>query len=158
MRQELLFATYDIYPASAVASFLLTLASFVRSTGKALLRGDVVGPSTSLIPGVAANGVYAAMPVIFPDGIVKYSDSSPPTIAICQFRQLYGQYGDAIAKMSGSKNKTSTYPQAISGMSRIPLNYASPSASNALRTAGRERMRRYQALRFSSPSKWIFAL
>ncbi|WP_233237916.1 suppressor of fused domain protein [Bordetella sp. LUAb4] len=82
MRQELLFATYDIYPASEVASFLLTFAGFVHSKGKALLRGDVVGPSTSLIPGVAANGVYASMPAIFPDGIVKYLGSSPPTIAI----------------------------------------------------------------------------
>ncbi|MHA6878504.1 suppressor of fused domain protein [Ralstonia pseudosolanacearum] len=68
VRQELLFATRDCYPAEQVASFLVTFASFVRSKQRALLRGDVIGPSSPLISGVAANGLYASNPVIFPEG------------------------------------------------------------------------------------------
>ncbi|MHA6853512.1 suppressor of fused domain protein [Ralstonia pseudosolanacearum] len=82
VRQEFLFATRDCYPAEQVASFLVTFSSFVRSKQRALLRGDVIGPSTPLISGVAANGLYASNPVIFPEGVGTYSTSSPATVMV----------------------------------------------------------------------------
>ncbi|MDO3529684.1 suppressor of fused domain protein [Ralstonia pseudosolanacearum] len=82
VRQELLFAVHDCYPAEQVASFLLTFAGFVQSRQGALLRGDVIGPSAPLIPGVAANALYASIPAIFPEEIGTYSMSSPPTVLI----------------------------------------------------------------------------
>ena len=81
-RQELLFATRDEYPTRQVASFLLTFATFIRSNTQALLRGDVVGPSAPLIPGVAENAVYASVPVVFPPGIGAYRGTSPATAAV----------------------------------------------------------------------------
>ncbi|VVE72781.1 hypothetical protein PCA31118_04312 [Pandoraea captiosa] len=80
--QELLFAAWDSYPASKVASFLLTFAEYVRSQSRALLRGEVFGPSTPLIPGVAANGVYASLPAIYPDELACYRASKPPAILV----------------------------------------------------------------------------
>lgn len=50
VRQELLFSTAGSYPADQVASFLLTLSSYLRSRTKALLRGEVIGPSAPVIP------------------------------------------------------------------------------------------------------------
>ncbi|MEF9416832.1 suppressor of fused domain protein [Ralstonia sp. SM1864_UCD524_TZ4] len=82
VRQELLFSTAGSYPADQVASFLLTLSSYLRSRTKALLRGEVIGPSAPVIPGVAANAVYASMPVIFPQGLEVYSESVPSTVLV----------------------------------------------------------------------------
>ncbi|WP_197340995.1 suppressor of fused domain protein [Ralstonia solanacearum] len=82
VRQELLFATRDCYPVEQVASFLFTFASFVRSRQRALLRGDVIGPSVPLISGVAENALYASDPVIFPEGVGAYSMSFPPTVMV----------------------------------------------------------------------------
>ncbi|MGR9586367.1 suppressor of fused domain protein [Pandoraea sputorum] len=80
--QELLFAAWDSFPAPKVASFLLTFAEYVRSQRRALLRSEVIGPSTPLIPGVAANAVYASLPAIYPDGLACYRASKPPTILV----------------------------------------------------------------------------
>lgn len=57
VRQELLFAAHDNYASDEIASFLLSFSEFVRSKSWALARGDVVGPSAALIPGVAVNSV-----------------------------------------------------------------------------------------------------
>lgn len=82
VRQELLFSTTANYPADQVASFLLTLSTYLRSRTKALLRGEVIGPSTPIFPGVTVNAVYASMPVIFPQGLELYSESTPPTVLV----------------------------------------------------------------------------
>jgi hypothetical protein len=82
LRHELEFAAHDVYPAGRIASFLLTFAAFARSQSRALARGDVIGPSTSLIANVKANALYACPPVIFPEGLALYDETSPPTIAV----------------------------------------------------------------------------
>lgn len=69
MRQELIFAAHDDFPADAVASFLLSFAGFVLSKHWAVARGDVIGPGAPLIPGFAANAVYVCSPDIFPPGL-----------------------------------------------------------------------------------------
>jgi len=80
VRQELLFAAHARYPGSQIASFLLSFAEWVGKHEGALLRGQVIGPSTSLIPDVTANALYVSNPVIFPDGISSYTDTNPPTV------------------------------------------------------------------------------
>jgi hypothetical protein len=82
VRQELLFSTYDSYTASHVASFLLTFAQYIVSKQRALLRGDVVGPSAPLVSGSRATGVYASMPVLFQDGLATFRESSPATVIV----------------------------------------------------------------------------
>jgi hypothetical protein len=81
-RQEFIFAAWDSYPAAHVASFLLTFATYVRDQQRPLLRGDVVGPSVPLIPGVAANSIYATSPVIFPETLVRYDGDAIPTVIV----------------------------------------------------------------------------
>jgi len=101
IRQELIFSVHDVYPADAVASFLLTFSEFVRSQSRALARGDVIGPSASLIPDVAASAVYTCPPVIFPTGLDFYTESSPPTIVVWLV-PLVG--GEAVAAKKISNN------------------------------------------------------
>jgi hypothetical protein len=81
-RQELLFVAKHDYPSQQVASFLLTFAEYVASKQQALLRGDVVGPAAPIIPGVQAKSVYAAIPVVFDDGLATFSGSQPPTVIV----------------------------------------------------------------------------
>lgn len=82
VRQELVFTAYDNFPAEQIASFMLTFCDYILSRKRALLRGDVVGPSDPIIPGVAANAIYAAIPVVFNERFHTYNDSSPPTVMV----------------------------------------------------------------------------
>lgn len=49
---------------------------------RALLRGDVVGPSAPLIAGVRVCGVYASNPVFFDDAFATFAGSTPPTVIV----------------------------------------------------------------------------
>lgn len=82
VRQELLFVADDRAPAEQVASFLMTFAEWVAGRGRALLRGDVVGPGPSLIPEVACDSIYAAIPVLHEDGLATFPGSEPPTVIV----------------------------------------------------------------------------
>jgi hypothetical protein len=82
VRQELLVSVNSSFESKSVASFLLTFAEYVRAQNRALLRGDVVGPSGPLIPGVRASAVYASLPVFFEDDFATYRESSPPTVLV----------------------------------------------------------------------------
>jgi hypothetical protein len=82
VRQELLFAAYERYSPPKVASFLLTFCKHALSEGRALLRGDVVGPHKPLIPGVTADSVYCTLPVAFDPRLATFSGSEPPTVFV----------------------------------------------------------------------------
>ena len=82
VRQELLVSVDSSFESKRLASFLATFAEYVRAQNRALLRGDVVGPSEPLIPGVGASAVYASIPVFFDDAFATYRGSSPPTVLV----------------------------------------------------------------------------
>jgi len=81
VRQELVFAAYERYPSSKVASFLLTFCRHTLSTGSALLRGDAVQPYRPF-PGVAAESVYCTIPMLFDPRLKTFTDSEPPTVFV----------------------------------------------------------------------------
>jgi hypothetical protein len=82
MRQELLFAAYDRYEPEKIASFLLTLGENLSLQGRALLRGDVIGPYKPLIPGISLDSVYCTMPVMHDEGLATYSGRTPHTVFV----------------------------------------------------------------------------
>jgi len=82
VRQELVVSVDASYDPKIVASFLITFADYIRKQDRALLRGDVVGPSEPLIPGVKARAVYAAIPVFFSDEFATFRGSEPPTVFV----------------------------------------------------------------------------
>jgi hypothetical protein len=82
IRQELVFATYESFPKVAISSFLLTFAEYILSKRRALLRGDIVGPSEPIIPGVPLNAVYSTIPVIFSEGFATFGGTLPPTVLV----------------------------------------------------------------------------
>ena len=82
IHQELIFSAHEKYPSEQIASFLVTFAEYLLSRKKALLRGDVVGPSTPLIPGVPVNSVYSSIPVFFDDSFYVYKGHQLPTVFV----------------------------------------------------------------------------
>jgi hypothetical protein len=84
IRHELLFSAHESFSSEDIASFLLSFSEFVLSKSQALWRGDVVGPSTPIIDGVAMNAVYASIPVIFDRNLAVFSESDlvPPIVLV----------------------------------------------------------------------------
>lgn len=80
--QELVFSAYDKYPSEQIASFMVTFAEYLLSKKRGLLRGDVVGPSSPLIPNVSVNGVYASIPVFFDDDFHIYEGGQLSTVLV----------------------------------------------------------------------------
>jgi hypothetical protein len=80
IRQELVFAAYKNFTSEQVASFLSTFANSIVSSGRGLLRGDVIGPSGPIILGSLLNSVYSAIPMIFPERFFVFEGTVPETI------------------------------------------------------------------------------
>lgn len=97
--QELVFSTYEKYPSEQIASFMVTFAEYLLSKEKALLRDDVVGPSSPLIPGVSVNGVYSSIPVFFDDDFYVYDGGQLPTVLVWLIPLLSDECG--FVKQSG---------------------------------------------------------
>jgi len=81
-RQELLFTAYKHFSSEDITSFMIPFAEYMLSKGQALLRGDAVGPSQTLIPNVQVNGVYSTCPVIFDDEFALFEGTTPPTVLV----------------------------------------------------------------------------
>jgi len=82
VRQELVFAAYERFPPAEVASFLLMFGASVLALGEALLRGDMIGPQNSLIPGALATSLYCTSPVPFDERLATYDGSDPLTVFV----------------------------------------------------------------------------
>lgn len=82
IRAELLFSAYSQVRGSEIASVLLTFSEYLIGQGRALLRGDVVGPSRELIPGSQLCALYASMPVFFDDNFSVFCGSDFSTVLI----------------------------------------------------------------------------
>lgn len=79
-RQELIFVAYRNFSGDMIASFLITLAESMVASNKALLRGDVIGPSGPIIFGSALNSIFSAPPMIFPESFANIHGTGPVII------------------------------------------------------------------------------
>jgi len=67
IRHELLLLAPDSLRAGPIPSLLQQVALETLASGRALLRGDVLGPRGPLVPGSSMEAFYVGMPVYFPD-------------------------------------------------------------------------------------------
>lgn len=81
IKQELIFSAYDRYSPNDVSSFLMTFAEHVAKTGNGLLRGEFV-EGKPLINGASVTGVYASIPVLWPDSMHVFEETHPSTILV----------------------------------------------------------------------------
>ncbi|MFV0459448.1 MAG: suppressor of fused domain protein [Actinomycetales bacterium] len=82
IREELLMLAPEKMPADTVVSLLLQVGTMVLSSGRPLLRGNVIGPSGPLTPGSALTALYVTMPVYFPDDFATFSDATGDVIIV----------------------------------------------------------------------------
>ena len=82
VRMELLTSVYREYDRDEVAGFLQTFAESLADRGRALRRGDVVGPGEPLISGVSASCIYAAIPVFFDDDFATLRETDSSTVLV----------------------------------------------------------------------------
>lgn len=82
VRQEFLFTADNRFEGAHIASFLQSFAEFVATEHRALLRGEVIGPSEPVIPGTRLNAVYAAIPVLHDKRLRTFEGTQPPTVFV----------------------------------------------------------------------------
>jgi Suppressor of fused protein (SUFU) len=82
VRQELIFSAFEGYNSPKIASFLLNFGDSVLRSGRALLRGDVLGPYSSLTQGAHVNFIYCTVPVMFDSRLATMVDSDPATVFV----------------------------------------------------------------------------
>lgn len=80
IRQELVFSANNTFSAHDVAGFLLSLGEHLRERKRAVLRGEVIGPSRPLLCGTRVNAAYFTNPTPFDDGFAEFSNVDPPVI------------------------------------------------------------------------------
>jgi Suppressor of fused protein (SUFU) len=80
VRQEFIVSADDRFESTHVASFLQTFAEFVAARHQALLRGEVIGPSEPVIPGIRLNAIYTAIPVLHDERLRTFDGTRPPTV------------------------------------------------------------------------------
>jgi hypothetical protein len=79
VRQELLMSAHERFPCDAIAGLVLSLAELVLRRGKALLRGEVIGPAAPVIRGSTLEAMYVTNPSPF-DGSLTEFVSEPATV------------------------------------------------------------------------------
>ncbi|GAB7126931.1 suppressor of fused domain protein [Silvimonas sp. JCM 19000] len=80
IRQELVVSANDSFAGGDVAAFLLSLAEHIKIRGRAVLRGEVIGPWRPLISNATVNAVYVTNPTPFDTGFAEFSGAELPVI------------------------------------------------------------------------------
>jgi hypothetical protein len=80
IRHELLMLVPDEHRDGPIPALLHQVSESVLRGRRALVRGDVIGPSGQLIPGSQMEALYVAMPAYFPDEFAIYEDGNEPVV------------------------------------------------------------------------------
>lgn len=80
IRQELLMSAHETFPSEAVAGLVLSLAEQVLQRGRALLRGEVIGPGTPVVVGSRLRAIYVTNPSPFDKSLTEFVSELPATV------------------------------------------------------------------------------
>jgi hypothetical protein len=80
IRQELLVSSSDVLPPDAVAAFLLSVAEHALRQERALLRGEVIGPHSPVIPSSTLTAVFVTNPSPLNRALIDFASDPPPTV------------------------------------------------------------------------------
>ena len=73
IRHELVMVLAGSHPNGPAPGILQQVGRECLASGKALLRGDVIGPRGPLVDGSALEALYVASPVCLPDAFATYA-------------------------------------------------------------------------------------
>lgn len=88
VRQELILAVTADEEPDGYAKLLLHVADQLSSSGRALLRGDVVMLQSPIARGSSAAALYASIPTAYPEELSTLSETAPPTVFVWLFPLL----------------------------------------------------------------------
>jgi hypothetical protein len=80
IRQELVVSALDSFSGDDIAGFLLSLAEHIKVRERAVLRGEVIGPSRPVLNGATVSAVYVTNPTPFDSHFSEFSNVEPPVI------------------------------------------------------------------------------
>ena len=80
IRQELMMSANESFSADAIAGLVLSLAELVMQRGRALLRGEVIGPATPVIDGSTLAAIYVTNPSPFDHSLTEFNCASPAMV------------------------------------------------------------------------------
>lgn len=80
IRQELLMSANIAFSPDAAAGLVLSLAEHVLRRGKALLRGEVIGPDAPVIAGSMLTAIYVTNPSPFAKSLTEFVSEPPATV------------------------------------------------------------------------------
>jgi hypothetical protein len=82
VRQELLFSCHRAGHAKPIPGLLHVVGEDLLRAGRALARGDVIGPAGPLFPGSSLTALYSSTPVVFPESLHVWVGSTPATVFV----------------------------------------------------------------------------
>ncbi len=105
IRHELLMIVPESFASGPVPGLLQQVGIEALTSGRALLRGDVIGSRGPLVRGSAMEALYVGMPVYLPDDFATYvSDDLSAVIAwLIPISQHEASY---VAREDGSRSRT----------------------------------------------------
>lgn len=80
VRQELLMAVRSELEAPDISQLLFHVAQPIVDQHRAALRGEVIALGYPIRPQSALTNLYVSIPVVFPDSLSTYSDTTPETV------------------------------------------------------------------------------
>lgn len=82
VRQELLFASYDLDFENNIVSLLFSVSESIVQSHKALFRGQVVKIPPEAVQIFGFDGLYCSIPVFYDEDFYTYNESEPPTVFV----------------------------------------------------------------------------
>lgn len=82
IRHELLMLAPESLTPDYIASILLQVGEMVIRRGRALLRGDVIGPAGALVSGATVTALYVTMPSYFPEDFAVFDAGGHGAVVI----------------------------------------------------------------------------
>lgn len=80
IRQERLMSANETFSSGAVAGLVLSLAEHVLQRGKALLRGEVIGPWKLVVAGSTLTEIYVTNPSPFDSSLTEFVSELPASV------------------------------------------------------------------------------
>jgi hypothetical protein len=80
VRQELVFSCDHRHRSSPIPALLNAVGEELLRGGKALTRGDILGPAGPLFAGSPFTALYSSLPIFFSKAFATWSGSTPPTV------------------------------------------------------------------------------
>lgn len=82
VREEFILAVRQPIPQEQILLFIFAAADGLLTDHRALLRGELIGDGTPIVPGSSCSYAYSAIPTLFADTFHVDESTTPPTVMV----------------------------------------------------------------------------